>query len=130
MKPDKPGKTSRSLGDHGIIFISNTGRRFLILGRYSMLCWHQQRLRRACRRLGTQVLAALEAGEVNPLLTEAVKDTLEAARGIKEKKDQHYQAIAALRQKMRAARAGESPPPPEEPGSSQDTGGQPGNKTE
>jgi len=91
-----------------------------------LICWQQQKLRRACRRLGAQVLAALETGEVNPLLTEEVKDSLEAARSLTEGKNRHYQAIAALREKMRSSCAGESPTQPDDPGGSS----QSGNKTE
>ena len=130
MKPDNPGKTGKTVGDYGKNFVGNSWRRIIILGRYTLICWQQQKLRRASRRLGAQVLAALETGEVNPLLTEEVKDTLEAARSLKEGKDRHYQAIAALREKMRAAGSGEVPPPPEDPGASQDAPGQTGNKGE
>jgi hypothetical protein len=87
------------------IFAVNTMRRALILGRYTLVCWQQQRLRRAQRRLGKAVLAALEQGEVNPMLTEGVKDALEKAKAIQVKKDQQYQAVAAIREKIRAARA-------------------------
>jgi hypothetical protein len=78
-------------------------RRGLILGRYALICGQQQRLRRAQRRLGGAVLQALEQGEVNPMLTDAVKDALEKAKAIKAKKDQQYQAIEGIREKIRAA---------------------------
>lgn len=91
------------------IFAVNTLRRGLILGRYTLACWQQQRLRCAQRRLGKAVLAALEQGEVNPMLTEGVKDALEKARAIQAKKDQQYQAVAAIREKIRAACACETP---------------------
>ncbi len=85
------------------IFALNTMRRALILGRYTLICGQQQRLRRALRRLGDKVLQALEQGEVNPMLTEEVKDALEKAKAIKAGKDKHYQAIGALREKIRTA---------------------------
>jgi hypothetical protein len=97
------------------IFTSNIMRRALILGRYTLICGRQQRLRRAQRRLGGVVLQALEQGEVNPMLTEAVKDALAKAKAIKAGKDKHYQAIAGLREKIRTACACESPAKPAEP---------------
>lgn len=100
------------------IFLLNTLRRTLILGRYTLICWQQQRLRRASRLLGTRVLRALEEGEVNPMIAEEVKDAIERARAIKAVKDRHYQAIAAIREKIRTACACEFPtpqPPPEPP---------------
>ncbi|RJR41505.1 MAG: hypothetical protein C4567_09045 [Deltaproteobacteria bacterium] len=83
------------------IFALNTLRRVLILGRYTLICWQQQRLRCAQRRLGKAVLAALEQGEVNPMLAEGVKDALGKAKAIQGKKDQQYQAVAAIREKIR-----------------------------
>ena len=85
------------------IFTCNLLRRTLILGRYTMICAQQQRLRRAQRRLGAKVLQALDQGEVNPMLTEAVKDALAKAKAIKAGKDKHYQAINGLREKIRTA---------------------------
>ena len=96
-------------------FILNTWRRGLILGRYSLICLQRQKLRRAFRRLGAQVMESLAAGEVNPMLTDGVKDALQKARGIIEIRDRHYQAIAGLRIKIAAACVCESPAePPEE----------------
>ena len=85
------------------IFALNTMRRVLILGRYTLICARQQRLRCALRGLGGAVLQALEQGEVNPMLTENVKDALEKAKAVKAGKDKHYQAIDALREKIRTA---------------------------
>lgn len=85
------------------IFALNTMRRALILGRYTLICARQQRLRRAWRRLGEAVLKGLEQGEVNPMLTEPVKDALAKAKALKAGKDKHYQAIAALKEKIRNA---------------------------
>jgi hypothetical protein len=106
MNSNLKNKAAGSLGTirgYTKIFVSNTFRRVLILGRYALICGRQQRLRRAQRRLGGAVLQALEQGEVNPMLTEAVKDALEKAKVIKAGKDKHYQAIDALREKIRAA---------------------------
>lgn len=106
------------------IFTLNTWRRLLIWGRYTIICLHQQRFRRACRILGQRVLLSLEGGEVNPMLAGEVKDGLAKAQAVKRAKDRHYQAIAALRDKIRAAKAGEAPsPPPEaEPSSAPEAG--------
>jgi hypothetical protein len=95
-------------------FTLNSLRRLIILGRYTLICWQQQRLRRAWRRLGQRVYTVLEEGEVNPMLTEPVKDAVKQARSLKAVKDRHYQAILALREKMRAARAPDVSAPAEE----------------
>jgi hypothetical protein len=100
-------------------FAVNTLRRTLILGRYTLICGQQQRLRRAQRRLGGAVLQALAQGEVNPMLTEGVKDALGKARVIQAGKDKQYQAIEGIREKIRTAWASAPPPraaapPPEE----------------
>lgn len=91
------------------IFTLNSWRRVLLLGRYTLICWQAQQLRRARRFLGTQVLKALERGEVNPMLTAEVKDALKKARDLAEVKERHYQAIAALREKIRTACSCEFP---------------------
>lgn len=95
------------------IFTLNLWRRLSILGRYTIICFHQQRLRRAWRLLGRQLHQTVAAGEVNPMLTEEVQDRLARAEVIKETKDRHYQAIAALRQKIRDSRRSEALPPEE-----------------
>jgi hypothetical protein len=97
------------------MFTLNSLRRVLILWRYTLICLQQQRLRRAQRRLGGAVLQGLEQGEVNPMLTEKVKDSLEKAKVIKAGKDKHYQAIDAIREKIRTACPGGSPPKAAEP---------------
>jgi hypothetical protein len=95
-------------------FTLNTLRRLVVLGRYSLVCWQQQRLRKAWRRLGQRVHLALEGGEVNPMLTEPVKDAVEKARKLKAVKDRQYVAIQALRDKIRLSRTPESAAPPPE----------------
>jgi hypothetical protein len=95
------------------MFTLNSWRRLCILGRYSIICFHQQRLRRAWRLLGKHIHQTVEGGEVNPMLTEEVQDRLTRAEVIKETKDRHYQAIAALREKIRVTRTGEAPRPEE-----------------
>ena len=103
------------------IFFLNTWRRLCILGRYTIICFHQQRLRRAWRLLGQQIHQAVASGEVNPMLTGEVQDRLTRAQVVKETKDRHYQAIAALQEKIRASRtcetpAGETEGPADQPG--------------
>jgi hypothetical protein len=91
------------------IFTLNSWRRLCILGRYTIICVHQQRLRRACRVLGQRVLESLAGGEVNPMLAEPVKDSLARAQAIQATKDRQYQAVARLREKIRSTRSGEPP---------------------
>jgi hypothetical protein len=95
------------------IFTLNLWRRLLMLWHYTVICFHQQCLRRAWRRLGQRVHQALDQGEVNPMLTEEVKDSLAKAQSVQAKKDRHYEAVAILREKIRASRT-EAPPPPME----------------
>lgn len=91
------------------IFTLNTLRRSLILGYYTLICRQAQKLRRSRRLLGTQVLKALAAGEVNPMLTDAVQDTLKKTKNLEEVKERHYQAIATLKEKIRTACSCEFP---------------------
>jgi hypothetical protein len=51
------------------------------------------------------VLNAQEQGEVNPMLTETVKDALVKAKTVKAGKDRQYQAIEGLREKIRIGRS-------------------------
>jgi hypothetical protein len=90
----------------------NTVRRGLILGRYTLACWQKQKVNKAMRRLGEEFFQALEQGETNPLVVSAVSDAVKKAKDVKEAKDKNYQAIAAIREKSRAAWAQETPPPP------------------
>ncbi len=108
------------------IFILNSWRRLVIVGHYTIICLHQQRLCRAWRILGKQIHQAVEGGEINPMLTDEVQEKLTRAQVIKETKEKHYQAIAALREKIRASRAEEEPPAPEaEASPTADTGPEP-----
>jgi hypothetical protein len=89
-------------------FILNFFRRLLIVGHYAMICVHQQRLRRAWSVLGKNIHQAVEAGEDNPMLSESVQEKLNRAEVVKGTKERHYQAIAALKDKIQACRT-ESP---------------------
>lgn len=101
-------------------FTTNMMRRLLILGRYVLICWQQQRLRRAWRKLGQRLHASLEDGEVNPMLTEPVKDAVQKARKLKAGKDRQYQAIADMRERMRGVRVAKPAAPPQEPAGPQE----------
>jgi hypothetical protein len=92
------------------IFALNSWRRLVIVGHYTLICLHQQRLCRAWRVLGKQIHQAVDGGEVNPMLTDSVQEKLARAQVVKGTKERHYQAIAALREKIQATRAGEEPP--------------------
>ena len=90
----------------------NSLRRGLILGRYTLACWQKQKVNKAMRRLGDQFFQALERGETNPLVVSEVSDAVKKAKDVKEVKDKNYQAIAAIRDRMRGAWAKEPPPAP------------------
>jgi hypothetical protein len=64
------------------------------------------------RRLGEQFFQALELGETNPLVVSAVSDAVQKAKDLKEVQNKNYQAVAAIREKIRAAWVKESPPAP------------------
>ena len=90
----------------------NTMRRGLILGRYTLACWQKQKVNKAMRRLGDQFFQALERGETNPLVVSEVSDAVKKAKDVKEVKNKNYQAIVAIRDRMRGAWAKEPPPAP------------------
>ncbi|MBM4275846.1 MAG: hypothetical protein FJ134_15500 [Deltaproteobacteria bacterium] len=118
---EKTGKGLKTVLSYTGIFILNTWRRMLILGRKLILCYHAQRRRRAFRQLGRQVFQSHMEGEVNPMLTEGVKDAVDKARAVNDAKDWQYRAISVLREKIRTAGAAkvaarEEEKPPEEAG--------------
>jgi len=88
--------------------IANSGRRLYILSLYGQICWQQQCLRRWYRRLGEKIIVLQEAGDINPLLHEQVKDYLEILRQRRERKQGVYDRIAAVRARIRS-----TPQPPE-----------------
>lgn len=90
----------------------NMLRRGFILARYTLACWQKQKVNRAMRRLGEQFFQALEQGETNPLVVSGVSDAVQKAKDLKEVKDKNYQAVAAIREKIRAAWVKEPPPVP------------------
>ncbi|MGA8572383.1 MAG: hypothetical protein WBQ36_09615 [Desulfobaccales bacterium] len=105
-------------------FTANTARRAQILGRYTLACWQQQKIRKASRVLGEKTFQALERGEANPLMAPEVSEAVQKAKDLKELKEKNYQAIAAIRERIRPSaipatpeEPAEKPPetPPEEP---------------
>jgi hypothetical protein len=94
-------------------FTQNLARRAQILGRYSMACWQQYQLKKALHQLGDQAYQALERGETNPLVAPEVSEAVQKARELKEQKDQNYQEIAAIRERIKGSCVIATP---EEPG--------------
>jgi hypothetical protein len=90
----------------------NLLRRGLILGRYALACWQKQKVNKAMRRLGEQFFQSLEQGETNPLVVSEVSDAVQKAKEVKEARDKNYQAVAAIREKIRTAWVQAPPPPP------------------
>ncbi len=105
-------KGLKSAGCFAMTLALNMLRRGLILGRYTLACWQKQKVNKAMRRLGEQFFQALERGETNPLVVSEVSDAVTRAKEVKEIKDRNYQAVAAMREKIRAAWAKEPPPVP------------------
>jgi hypothetical protein len=109
-------KGLKGAGWYAATLALNMMRRGLILGRYTLACWQKQKVNKAMRRVGEKFLLALERGETNPLVVSEVNDAVQKAKDLKEVKDKNYQAIAAIREKIRAVWAKEPPPPaPETP---------------
>jgi len=84
-------------------FTANTARRARILGRYTLACWQQQKIRKATRLLGEKTFQALERGEANPLMAPEVSEAVQKAKDMKELKEKNYQAIAAIREEIRSS---------------------------
>jgi hypothetical protein len=122
--PAKAGKILGAVWRFCYIGSLNLLRRGLIWGRYTLLCWQQKKLRRALRQLGGRVFAALERGEMNPLVDPDVSALLSRAKDIKEAKDRQHQAIAAIKERMR--QAWRPPAPPRPPDSEKPLADQPG----
>ncbi len=117
---EKAGEVAGGAGRLASRFALNSWRRLLILARLAAGWWQQRRLNRAWRRLGKEVHLALEAGEVNPMLTEPVRDAVLKAHDLRAAKDRQTQAIAALKEKIRESKIPAAPPVPE-PGPPPDT---------
>jgi hypothetical protein len=96
----------------------NAARRVIILGRYGLAYWQQRRINRALTRLGTQTFRALEQGEGNPMIAPEVNEAVQKAKESKEIREKNYQAMEAIRERIRTSRVKEPPPstpPPEAP---------------
>jgi hypothetical protein len=89
----------------------NAMRRGLIWCRYTLACWQKHKVNKAMRRVGEEFFRTLERGETNPLVVSEVSDAVKKAKDVKEARDRNYQAVAGLREKMRAAWGKETPPP-------------------
>jgi hypothetical protein len=98
-------------------FTANTARRAGILGRYTLACWQQQKIRKATRLLGEKTFQALERGEANPLVDPEVSEAAQKAKDLKELKEKNYLAIAAIREKIRSSCVTATP---QEPGGAED----------
>jgi hypothetical protein len=94
-------------------FTVNTARRAQILGKYGQACWQQANIKKAERLLGEKSFQALERGEANPLTALEVNEAVQQVKLAKEQKEKTYQAIAAIREKIRTSCI---IPTPEEPG--------------
>ena len=84
----------------------------LILGRQTLGAMQQRRVNKAMRQLGSQFFQALERGETNPLVVSEVSTAVTRAKDLKEGQDKNAQAIAAIRDRMRATWRTELPPVP------------------
>jgi hypothetical protein len=93
-------------------FSINTARRADILRRHGLAYWQQRKIDRALSKVGHHTFEALEQGESNPLTAPGVNEALEKARKLKENKDKNYQAMEAIRERIRTSRVKEAPPPP------------------
>jgi outer membrane biosynthesis protein TonB len=94
---------------------ANTARRLKILGRYGLAYWQQRKIDQALKKLGVQTFGALEQGEGNPMTAPEVNEAVQRAKKLKEIKEKHYQAIEAIRGRIRTSRVKEPPPPPTPP---------------
>ncbi len=104
------------------IFLVNSWRRLLMLSRCAIIGVYHLRLRRAWRKLGKRVHLSVAGGEVNPMLAGEVKDSLAKAQALQGQKSRHFQAVAALREKIRAGREKAPQPPQAEAASGGKTG--------
>ena len=94
-------------------FAVNLGRRLMILARYGLACWQQQKLKCALGKLGAQTFQALEQGEANPLVAPEVNAAVQKAKELKEVKERNYLAIQAIRERIKGSCV---IPTPDEPG--------------
>ncbi len=109
----KPDTAMKKAWCNTATFATNLGRRALILGRYSLACWQQYKINQALRHLGGRAFQALEESDTASINNPAVREAVEKARELKERKDKNYQTIAAIREQIAGSCV---VPTPEEPG--------------
>jgi hypothetical protein len=121
MNSESKDNPARAIGTgcccHLWTFTANTARRARILGRYTLACWQQQKIRKATRLLGEKTFQALERGEANPLVAPEVSEAVQKVKDLAELKEKNYLAIAGIREKIHSSCVIATP---EEPGSMQD----------
>lgn len=110
---DQAAQGLRTSGCSLWTFTLNTGRRLRILGRYTLACWQQQKIRKANRLLGEKTIEALARGEANPLVAPEVNEAVQKAKDLLEVKEKNYQAIAAIREEIRSSCVVAAPQEPE-----------------
>ena len=93
----------------------NTARRGQILGLKGAAFWQQRKIDRAMGKLGAQTFQALEEGESNPITAPGVNEAVQRAKNLKEAKEKKYEAMEAIRERIRASKVKEPPPPPAPP---------------
>ena len=113
VKAKAKGALETALG-HSKKFAVNTMRRSAILGRYTLAGWQEKRIRGAQRRVGREVLQALEQGAEDPMQAPGVKNALEKAEAMKAGKEKQYQAIQGIKEKIRNSRVSRAPAGAEE----------------
>jgi hypothetical protein len=110
---DKAVSGARTVWCSTWTFTQNLARRAKILGRYSLACWQQYKLKKALHKVGEQTYQALERGEANPMVAPEVSEAVQKAKERKDLKAKNYQEIAAIRERIRGSCG---IPTPEEPG--------------
>lgn len=92
----------------------NIWRRLVIVGKYTFLCWEQQKMCRIYRRLGEQVFHAVEEGKSDILLHADVKAHLDRLNALQAKKTAQREAISQIRERIKATSYALPPRPPKE----------------
>jgi hypothetical protein len=96
-------------------FTVNTARRGQILGLKGAAFWQQRKIDRALGKLGSHTFQALEQGESNPITAPEVNEAVQRAKALKEAKEKKYEAMEAIRERIRASKVKAPPPPPPAP---------------
>ncbi|AEB08188.1 hypothetical protein [Desulfobacca acetoxidans] len=96
------GKLVRLIFLYGKNFPVNCSRRLWLMVKSGGLWCQKRRLAKQYRRLGESVFLQLEAGEVNPLLQEEVKDQIAALQTLQANILIRREAQAQIRERIRA----------------------------